>query len=298
MRRSDSVEEGFAFDVDRPAIARLRFEAAAGLRMLLRQDSCVVLLGRVDEDNAGMHVYRPGHFTPVLPALRTAAIEAVPGLGSTFSSHSRLRRFATQLQSGPGPLSAGSWILRPDTVPDYALLGDLVGHDGDAYLDWLKGWNGVVTLRPVPAADEGRVKAYRKLARAGILPPLLLWKVSPLDGWLLLDGHARLAAAQAEDVRPPVVVLSQRLGADERRRLIADAEIRFHAELLRCQDSITRGVPGAQERLGALARHFGSFCAEVDAETSRTRSWLLPGGSARWDATAQELAPGWSAGRR
>ncbi|WP_285575955.1 hypothetical protein [Actinoallomurus iriomotensis] len=38
----------------------------------------------------------------------------------------------------------------------------------------------------------GRVKAYRKLARDGALPPLLLWWISGLDGVLLLDGRAQL----------------------------------------------------------------------------------------------------------
>ncbi|MGB8939405.1 MAG: hypothetical protein WCD21_04060 [Streptomyces sp.] len=44
----------------------------------------------------------------------------------------------------------------------------------------------------MPRADDPRVKAYRKQARDGTLPPVLLWWVSGLDCHLVLDGHAGL----------------------------------------------------------------------------------------------------------
>ncbi|MFJ4525927.1 hypothetical protein ACIP4Y_34195 [Streptomyces sp. NPDC088810] len=62
-------------------------------------------------------------------------------------------------------------------------------------------------LRRMPDPGDGRVKAYRKQARDGTLPPVLLWWVSGLDCHLILDGHAQLAAAIAESVSPPLLHL-------------------------------------------------------------------------------------------
>jgi hypothetical protein len=66
----------------------------------------------------------------------------------------------------------------------------------------------VLPLRPLSAPDSSRVKALRKHARAGTLAPVLMWWVTFLDGWLLLDGHDRAVAALAEGVPPAGVELA------------------------------------------------------------------------------------------
>jgi hypothetical protein len=50
------------------------------------------------------------------------------------------------------------------------------------YLDWTDGRQGVLPMRALPGPEGGRVKAYRKLAREGTLPPVLLWWISGLGG--------------------------------------------------------------------------------------------------------------------
>ncbi|MEU0633529.1 hypothetical protein [Streptomyces sp. NPDC005989] len=50
----------------------------------------------------------------------------------------------------------------------------------DGYIDWFTGSWGVMPLRQMPPPDHARVKAYRKQAREGILPPALLWWFSGL----------------------------------------------------------------------------------------------------------------------
>ncbi|MFG2333996.1 hypothetical protein ACGFMM_30875 [Streptomyces sp. NPDC048604] len=100
------------------------------------------------------------------------------------------------------------------------------GHP-DGYIDWFThsgSWE-VLPLRPMPGPRDSRVKAYRKQAREGTLPPVLLWWVSGLDCHLVLDGHARLAAAIAEFIEPPLLQLHRtvpRDGLDARwRRAVA-----------------------------------------------------------------------------
>ena len=65
-----------------------------------------------------------------------------------------------------------------------------------------------MALRDPSAEDSGRVKAWRKVAREGLLPPALLYFVSGLDSWLVLDGHDRLLAARLEGVAPTALTLS------------------------------------------------------------------------------------------
>jgi hypothetical protein len=106
--------------------------------------------------------------------------------------------------------------LESRRLPQYSTRGDLVRDHPSVYLDWFgDGWNGLVPLRELPAENAGRVKAYRKQAADGTLAPVLLWWVSGFDGWLVLDGHCRLVAAQTEGIEPPMVQLSLAMTPDE-----------------------------------------------------------------------------------
>lgn len=73
-------------------------------------------------------------------------------------------------------------------------------------------------LRPLSAEDAPRVRAHRTHARDGTLAPVLLWWVTALDGWLLLDGHDRAVAALAEGRTPPCVVLTRVPDEEDWRR--------------------------------------------------------------------------------
>lgn len=64
-------------------------------------------------------------------------------------------------------------------------------------------------LRAFSEPDAPRVKAWRKHAREGTLPPVLLWFVHGLETTIILDGHDRLHASIAEGVAPPTLVLWQ-----------------------------------------------------------------------------------------
>jgi hypothetical protein len=64
---------------------------------------------------------------------------------------------------------------------------------------WLNGSGALLRMRKPSPKDAGRVKAWRKRARDGSLPPALVLFVTGLDMFLLLDGHDRLRAAMLEN---------------------------------------------------------------------------------------------------
>ncbi|MEV0901709.1 ParB/Srx family N-terminal domain-containing protein [Actinoplanes sp. NPDC049802] len=182
------------------SVPGVRWELAGADRMLLRQDGRAVLFARVHPSRYGVRLFRTGAFrSPVEPVRAGEARRITTAEGWAY-------RFG------------GSWPRLPGVrkLPAYCLTVDLLADFPDAELDWCDGWNGVVPLRPLPSPDDGRVKSYRKLARAGVLPPLLLWWASNLDGYLLVDGHSRLAAARAEG--SSAVTLAVTPGEYERTR--------------------------------------------------------------------------------
>ena len=178
----------------------MRVEVAGPNRFWIWQETRPVLLAKVARWRYGVHyLWLPGYL-PVLPPITAALARTAPAWP---------HRYASWLTAAPGPLHAGWWSLRPWRPPGpESVWRNELALDPVGYLDWCAGWNGIVPMRLLPSTDQARVKAYRKLAREGVLPPLLLWWVSGLDGWLLLDGHARLAAALAEGLLPPMLELS------------------------------------------------------------------------------------------
>ncbi|MBX9402668.1 hypothetical protein K4L06_15265 [Lysobacter sp. BMK333-48F3] len=79
---------------------------------------------------------------------------------------------------------------------------DALREDPLFFIDWWHGGYPVLNLRAPAAADDGRLKWWRKKAREDALPPVLLWYLSCLNGYVIVDGHLRLQAALLED-RPP-----------------------------------------------------------------------------------------------
>ncbi|MGI3198791.1 hypothetical protein ACRJ4W_09550 [Streptomyces sp. GLT-R25] len=156
------------------------------------------------------------------------------------------RRFAQSLIDSPdSPLHEGRWLLscesplrrwrHPSTSHAEYWSSMLVDGHPDGYIDWFLhagAWE-VLPLRPMPDADDSRVKAYRKQAREGTLPPVLLWWVSGLDCHLILDGHARLAAAIAESVEPPLLQLHRTVSRDDLAARVDEAVGSYEDELAR-----------------------------------------------------------------
>lgn len=169
---------------------------------------------------------------------------------------------------------AGHLLLRP--------WRDLVVDSEHGTIDvFVQNGGGLVTaLRPLSTPDTGRVKAYAKQAHDGILAPVLLWWVSPMDGYVVLDGHDRLAACLAHEIEPPVLVLDTTPeGATDELVEWLSAEYTKTVELVEAE--IARGRRGAEVALERVHRGFAARLA-AGATRSRTRAWVLPGGVEEW----------------
>ncbi|MEU9859620.1 hypothetical protein AB0D99_02020 [Streptomyces sp. NPDC047971] len=276
----------------------------AGDRLVLTQGDDPLLLAVVDPHLHGVDFYRTATPRPLLPPLRAADARAYADRPERWA-----HRLARELTADPdGPLHDGRWVLTTETQPQWNRHGagpaayweELVvpGHP-DGHIDWFvhSGSWEVLPLRPLPDADDGRVHAYRKQARAGILPPVLLWWVSGFDCYLLLDGHARLAAAIAEDVEPPVLVLRRTVPHDERERGEAEAALAYEAELARFHALRARhpAVPdGAETAGGVLVRRL----EELRTGGRPTWAWPLAGGEHEWQRIVEHLSTSTDGGPR
>lgn len=285
---SDWVER----TLDAPAVPGLRVLVTEGRRWVLQQEDRSVLLGRAHPRFQGCDVARGETYISPLPPLRAddarrrAALPSggLPSWASTFWQ---------KLVSGAGPLHEGRWVLEP---APYRLLGQAsppqpvvmadIGRQG-TYLAWW-GPAPLVPLRQLSRPDGDRVKAYRRLVRESALPPVLTWWVGPLAGYVVLDGHDRLAAAIAEGAEPTFLELSLRMDVDgPLLQLVTDD---YEKRSLLVEEEIARGSAGAEAALGGLWQEYATAVGRLARGTGRTRGWLLAGGAPEWrrlvDATA------------
>ncbi|MFE0824416.1 hypothetical protein ACFW4M_17590 [Streptomyces sp. NPDC058794] len=244
----------------RPGPPPLRFvRPDDGAPPALHQGYRPLFLARSSGDGCcrELHLRRlPGHRSP-LPPLRAASMR-----GPADWRH----RCARWLEdASDGPLHDGRWGLttRASFAPGI-WTEDFVRDWPDCVLELLcgGGWHGVLPLRPLSEPGAARVKAYRKHARDGTLAPVLLWWVSFLDGWLILDGHDRAVAALAEGSEPECVVLA-RLPDRAHWRREADELTTAHEERAARPD-----VPRA-----TLARAYADTLAALPYDEAPTPVW-------------------------
>jgi hypothetical protein len=261
----------------------MRIEVAGPDRFWVWQETRPVLLAKVARWNDGVHYLRLPGYLPVLPPIPATLARTAPEWP---------HRFASWLTTTPGPLHEGWWSLRPGRPPGpESVLRAELAVDPAGYLDWSAGWNGILTLRPLPTVDDARVKAYRKQAREGVLPPLLLWWISGLDGWLLLDGHTRLAAALSEGFIPPMLELSRAPSPaqiDEQLAHVMRNESVITEQLERDRQA---GRPAVDSATRAHQRHFSAVYAAIPADRERTRAWPVRGGVPAWQKIAGTVRP-------
>ncbi|GAA2647275.1 hypothetical protein [Streptomyces lunalinharesii] len=290
--------DGLALVADGPARPALGWETAEGRRLVLRQGGRTVLLARQRVTHRGVHYARTGRYVSPLPPLRAAAGDDADAWTARWA-----HRFAAALRAaGPnGPLHAGDWRLLPGmgTRAVDASWATLAAHDPDrGHLTWfgygdpVADRRDVLPLRALAAPDAARVKACRRQFREGVLPPVLLWAVSGLNAFVVLDGHDRLAAALAEGGRPEVL----RLG----RAPVDGPGAPGHAPVLRAYEeraahlerARAAGDPLAATRITVAGRRLGAELRALSDGFGLTRGWPLPGGAPAWEAVARRHAPG------
>lgn len=120
-----------------------------------------------------------------------------------YSAHWRLGTVTV----GPPERSDARGFIPPQTrLPMAHSVGEW-GTNRIEWEDWFCSDGFVVPLRSQRPEDEGRIWAYRKLARTQTLPPVLVLYCAVLSKYFVLDGHARITAAQREGVLPRLIAL-------------------------------------------------------------------------------------------
>ena len=250
----DAPNAALALSVDtrRPGLV---VEASRSRRLRIVAGQRTYLWARVEEGSYGAWVLRSKSLEPIaiVDPIRTGEARA----RSSISEWTRW--FARALErSERSPLRTGDWQLT-------RLRRNLSTHSSDAfapednhrmpspafalknalelpqchYIDWgCSGSGEIIPLREPSPADAARVKAWRKHARENTLPPVLLWWVTGLEAYVILDGHDRLRAAQLEGVDPALITLWQprevevRANEELRRHFVAAYEQVFENDAL------------------------------------------------------------------
>ncbi|MDA5282188.1 hypothetical protein [Streptomyces sp. Isolate_45] len=299
VTRDDGTWVGLSLEVQdrhRPELSVL----TAGPRLLVSQLSRPVLLAVVEEPLRGVDFWRADGYRSFVPPLRADAGRALSGRPDGWA-----HRFARHLGDSPGsPLHDGRWLLSCESPLQrgrHAATSHaehwssmLVEGHPDGYVDWFfhsVSWE-ILPLRPMPGPGDSRVKAYRKQAREGTLPPVLLWWVSGLDCHLILDGHARLAAAIAESVEPPLLQLHRTVPRDDLAARVDDAVGAYEYELARHAELRAVHGPTVPDGAATAGPRLGRRLQDLKTVEQPTWAWPLPGGEGEWRRIAREVTAG------
>lgn len=200
-----------------------------------------------------------------------------------------------------GPIGPGAWALeRAEIVSPEAWRANfersgmafrLVEFDADLHdarfaetqifdVDWgIGGTNVYLPLRPLTRNDEGRLKAFRKLARVHALPPVLLWWHAGLQGSIVLDGHVRCEAFRLEELPVRALLLSAirpTPGAGEAEQLRIDRAAQIDRHI---SDPVLKGQVLQRLYDEPVTHHF------------TTSARPLPGGRIAWEADVEQASP-------
>jgi hypothetical protein len=209
--------DGVLFDVRDTPTARFEISMCQPRCLRIALAGQAILWSKIEADYYGYKLLRRASLTS------TAIIAPIPfslvrrhSVADSGCTHQRwARSYLHMLQrSNASPLRDGQWRLTSykdgktlRTIP-FETLEKIVLQKSLGYVPWDFGDALYpITLRTMSDADSGRVKAWRKHARAGTLPPILLYWISGLATHVVLDGHDRLLAAYLEKVAAPALSL-------------------------------------------------------------------------------------------
>ncbi|RFA21267.1 hypothetical protein B7R25_07815 [Subtercola boreus] len=146
----------------------------------------------------------------------------------------------------------------------------------------------IVPLRSFSPVDSARVRAFRRLARENVLPPVLLWWVSGLLSYVILDGHDRLIAALKEGTPPSFCLLSRRDTDQEEKQCL-----RSVAEY----ENLMRYLTPEASKRGKAVASAGRSLAERLTSRSQHATWCWPstGGPVQWAREASLIDEQWVA---
>lgn len=222
---------------------------------------------------------------PVSP-IRSADIEARNNLQGDEWLKSWSRFFIEQLEKNPGSfVYDGLWLLGPcfseSDKKDWQFMSsvhsrymgtkivcevkDALKTESPSLISW---WNTGCQLINIknPQAESGRVKWWRKKVREGRLPPILVWYLSCLDAYIIIDGHDRLMASIIENQPPELIVIS------------SAQEIHFPPDLVKQEHVLAAlGNPNSARKKSISIEHMNEVLLQAFDESpitqTRSSSW-------------------------
>jgi hypothetical protein len=282
---------GLAFAVEgAPRRPGLRIEAASGRRVRIVASGAPILWGRLERYYEGVWWLREDDRAPVIEPIHAPSVRAAPdGDRDEWHAHWARHLLGELARSPRCPLDEGPWELRraidaraEEREEDLITVENLeagVPSGTHGFEDWGISGSGRILGRRTPSTDDdGRVKAWRKRARDGTLPPVLLMFVTAFDMHLVLDGHDRLQAALLEGQPPPMLTLTPVVEHPRPILLNVREAVTFEYERRMRDPAIPR----------ELATRLGHMLSQVHRAPGhtlfRSRAFPLAGGVAAWDA--------------
>lgn len=220
---------GLRLEISEGASGRYQLESGTNCRFKLSSTKDTILWGTFGEEYWGVWIlnnkveWEPCDM-PVKP-INSSIIEK-----SKNEDHFKFwsRFFAKQLYNeGDSTLSSGLWTItigssvenRMDNSSEYINdVDNAFDTDNPRWVEWDIGRCGsIVSLKNEPTEGDGRVKWFRKLVREESCPPVLVWFLSCIDGYIILDGHSRLKAFQLEATPATFLVLNSVVEEETKR---------------------------------------------------------------------------------
>lgn len=286
---------------------RLHLQAGSSWFMRLHAGGTPRVWARIAPDHFGYWYLRGepvgSPHDRVLPPLTFAMARAIEGGSGTERWYAGwCREFFRLLEESPcSPLHAGRWWMTPcpadlhdepgyrhpggiwPGIPPASFLDQVPNQPPHAFSQWdFHDDLPPLALRAAVPDGHGRLKAWRKAAREGWLPPVLLWWVSGLDRFVIVDGHVRLQAAVIEGRTPPILAL---LGlrplarrADPRRTQAIAMEVAAQLDAAR-RIAAPRGRPFSVESGNRLLIEAFDDRSPLRATT---HAWPMRGGVPSW----------------
>lgn len=181
-----------------------------------------------------------------------------------------------------GGLGPGRFLLNRVSEHEFKWI---LGDEAVTTKPWFVETSGdLIPLRKASDPESGRVKWYRKLAKAGELPPVFTFRHEGLLSSLIVDGHDRLQAALLEGLTPTiweisrVRIVDRTLPDDQRARI----EAQLAAELAKPEDR--KSDVRVDSVNGQLRWMYESQWLE-----HRPVARMIPGGLETWRADVSRL---------
>jgi hypothetical protein len=229
IRNDFDLWTGLKFEISEGVPGKYQIESGNNCRFKLINDDKTILWGTFGSDYFGVWILNNKNDwdlkeMPVNP-INSSVIEESKNT-DYYKYWSRF--FASELNNeSKSILSSGLWTMTigsefKDKLENTSeFINDIENTFDKENPRWLK-WDigrcgSIVSLKNEPNEESGRVKWFRKLVREDSCPPVLVWFIGCIDGYVILDGHSRLKAFQLESLPIKFLVLNSILEEEIKR---------------------------------------------------------------------------------